>query len=322
MIRIAPIVKMPGLIAPAFFLALAMPVTAQQQQQQRAAVQPRPSVQPPPSIRPTPSQLELSKMIWSTIAAVDHANRSGNYSVLRDISAQGFQINNNAAQLAQVFAGIRNLQLDLGNALLSGGLHHRHRQRLVRWARPAADARILDLACGTGDLSLLLCRARPQGVVVGVDVSADMIDLARDKARAGDRVRYVRSDAASLPFAAGSFDLVTCGFAGRWFDWDPVLDEIWRVLRPGGSFWNVDFGRPPSRTLDRGYRAALEGAGQLVGRALTGDPAPYLAIADTVAAYPGQRWLRDRMRAHGFDAFVRDRQLGALAYNAGRKRRR
>lgn len=57
-------------------------------------------------------------MIWSTMAAVDHANRSGNYSVLRDISAQGFQINNNAAQLANVFEGIRNLQIDLGNALL------------------------------------------------------------------------------------------------------------------------------------------------------------------------------------------------------------
>ncbi|MGB3806482.1 MAG: hypothetical protein WA936_04720 [Erythrobacter sp.] len=57
-------------------------------------------------------------MIWSTIAAVDHANRSGNYSVLRDLSASGFQINNNPAQLAQVFAGIRGLNVDLGNALL------------------------------------------------------------------------------------------------------------------------------------------------------------------------------------------------------------
>ena len=106
---------MPGLFAPAFFLAAlaapALPLLAQQTVS-------RPTVQPPPSLRPTPSQLELSKMIWSTVAAVDHANRSGNYSVLRDISAQGFQINNNAAQLAQVFAGIRNLQLDLANALL------------------------------------------------------------------------------------------------------------------------------------------------------------------------------------------------------------
>jgi hypothetical protein len=110
MIRIAQISKMPGLVAPAFLFALAAPAAGQQQ--------PVPSVQPPPSVRPVPGQLELSKMIWSTIAAVDHANRSGNYSVLRDISAQGFQINNNAAQLAQVFAGFRTQQVDLANALL------------------------------------------------------------------------------------------------------------------------------------------------------------------------------------------------------------
>ncbi len=102
---------MPGLLAPAFFVALATPLAAQQASSQG-------TVQPPPSMRPTPSQLELSKMIWSTVAAVDHANRSGNYSVLRDISASGFQINNNPARLAQVFAGIRNLNVDLANALL------------------------------------------------------------------------------------------------------------------------------------------------------------------------------------------------------------
>jgi hypothetical protein len=115
MIRIANLKKMPGRSAPAFFVALAavcaVPVSAQQ-------AAPQPSVQPPPSIRPTPGQLELSKLIWSTVAAVDHANRSGNYSVLRDISAQGFQINNTPAQLGQIFTGLRNLQVDLSNALL------------------------------------------------------------------------------------------------------------------------------------------------------------------------------------------------------------
>jgi hypothetical protein len=76
------------------------------------------SVQPPPSVEAVPDQLELSKLIWSTILAVDHANRSGNYSVLRDLGAQGFQINNDAATLAQIFAGLRSQRIDLSNALL------------------------------------------------------------------------------------------------------------------------------------------------------------------------------------------------------------
>ena len=115
MIRIANLRKMPGRTAPAFFVALAAVLAAPLSAQQAA---PQASVQPPPSIRPTPGQLELSKLIWSTVAAVDHANRSGNYSVLRDISAQGFQINNTPAQLGQIFTGLRNLQVDLSNALL------------------------------------------------------------------------------------------------------------------------------------------------------------------------------------------------------------
>ncbi len=57
-------------------------------------------------------------MIWSTFAAVDQANRSGNYSVLRDISSQGFQIANNSARLGEIFAGLRNAQIDLSNAFL------------------------------------------------------------------------------------------------------------------------------------------------------------------------------------------------------------
>src|SRR6187402_2192587 len=106
--------RMPGPRAPAFPVVLALlaglaavPAWAQQW-----------TVQPPPSVEAVPDQLELSKLIWSTILAVDHANRSGNYSVLRDLGAQGFQINNDAAGLAQIFAGLRNQRIDLSNALL------------------------------------------------------------------------------------------------------------------------------------------------------------------------------------------------------------
>ena len=114
----APAFRFPTVIAGVAALALAglaAPANAQQQAQPQAG---QPTVQPPPSVRPTPSQLELSKLLWSTIAAVDHANQSGNYSVLRDIAAQGFQINFNPARLTEIFSGLRGLNIDLSNALL------------------------------------------------------------------------------------------------------------------------------------------------------------------------------------------------------------
>ena len=65
-----------------------------------------------------PQDIFISKLIWSTMAAVDHANRTGNYSVLRDLGAPSFQTNNTAASLGAVFAGIRNQRYDVGNTLL------------------------------------------------------------------------------------------------------------------------------------------------------------------------------------------------------------
>jgi hypothetical protein len=100
-----------GLRAPARFaclalLALAVPSVAQQ------------APRPPASAVPVPGELELAKMIWSTMTAVDHANMAGNYSVLRDISAPGFQINNDSARLSEIFASLRASRIDLSNTLL------------------------------------------------------------------------------------------------------------------------------------------------------------------------------------------------------------
>ena len=108
----------PGLRAPAVFFAAptlawaalcvsAVPALAQVEQG-------RPAV----SSLPVPSELELAKLVWSTMAMVDHANRSGNYSVLRDTSANGFQIQNDPSRLAEIFAPVRALRIDLSNALI------------------------------------------------------------------------------------------------------------------------------------------------------------------------------------------------------------
>ena len=220
----------------------------------------------------------------------------------------------------RVFAKVAH-RYDVGNSLLSGGQHHAHRRRLVRWAAPATDATVLDLACGTGDLTWLLAERVRGGHVVGADLSAPMLAIAANKAPpVPGPVSFVQCDAGSLPFPDAHFDLVTCGFAGRWFgDWDVVLDEVMRVLKPGGSFWNVDFGRPPSRVVDLGYRATLTSVGVVVGTVLMRDPRPYVALAETVRTYPGQRWLRGRMSDAGFVACSYERQLGMLAYNHGRK---
>lgn len=82
------------------------------------ALSPSQSVGPPPSSMPVPGELELAKLIWSTMAAIDHANIAGNYSVLRDLSSPAFQAANNSAQLSHTFSSLRNSSVDLSNTLL------------------------------------------------------------------------------------------------------------------------------------------------------------------------------------------------------------
>ena len=83
------------------------------------------SAQPPASLQPVPSRLELSKLIWSTMAAVDHANKSGNYSVLRDMASPAFQAANDPASLVLTFSGLRQSGVDLSNTLLLAPTYQR-----------------------------------------------------------------------------------------------------------------------------------------------------------------------------------------------------
>lgn len=108
----------PGLRAPArLFMGLVVVIHAFAIGPAAQAQQPR-AVQLQPSPVPVPGALELNKLVWSTMAAIDHANLAGNYSVLRDLSAPNFQILNDSAKLASIFASLRASGIDLSNALL------------------------------------------------------------------------------------------------------------------------------------------------------------------------------------------------------------
>jgi demethylmenaquinone methyltransferase/2-methoxy-6-polyprenyl-1,4-benzoquinol methylase len=207
---------------------------------------------------------------------------------------------------------------DLGNDLMSLGWHTRWKRRLVELAAPRPDERVLDLATGTGDVALMLAPRAHQ--VVGADVSEAMLDVARGKQGDLANVTWARADATALPFPDESFDLVTVGHAGRGFpSWEAVLDEIWRVLRPGGRMVNLDFARPPSRAWDRAYRGWMLGSGAVLGTVLHGHPKSYAYIPLSMRAYPGQRWLDGRMRERGFRTELVETTACLMAFNLGTK---
>ncbi len=212
---------------------------------------------------------------------------------------------------------------DLGNDLMSMGWHTRWKRRLLDLCDPQPGMHILDVAAGTGDVTWMLAeRLKGEGLVIGSDINADMMRPADAKRPPGctTEVRWELGDVGQLPYPDASFDMVTCSYAGRGFpDWAAAVREIHRVLKPGGTFWNLDFARPPQRSWDKVYRGYMTVSGAMLGTALHRDPRTYMYIPASMKHYPGQRWLDEQMRAAGFHTELIETWFTLMAYNKGTK---
>lgn len=194
---------------------------------------------------------------------------------------------------------------DLLNSLMSAGLHHRWRERAVDVVAPAPDASILDVCCGTGDLTFELAgHISSEGHVVGCDFSEPMLDLAREKARRRglDGVRFEWADALSLPYDAGRFEVVTVGFGLRNFaDWDRGLREMARVLKPDGKLMILEFTKPTRPPFSTFYSLWFDRLAPVLGK-LSDDPGAYAYLTESLKTFPGPRGLAEQMDAAGLQS--------------------
>lgn len=134
---------------------------------------------------------------------------------------------------------------DLLNHLLSMNIDRRWRARVVKMILRQSPESVLDVATGTGDLAIAVGRALPAAALTGVDLSPRMLRIGQEKVAArfpGREFPMLEGDAERLPFADASFGAVTCGFGVRNFENLPRgLAEMYRVLRPGGRVYILEF---------------------------------------------------------------------------------
>jgi demethylmenaquinone methyltransferase/2-methoxy-6-polyprenyl-1,4-benzoquinol methylase len=222
-----------------------------------------------------------------------------------------------------MFAGIAS-RYDLLNHLLSGNVDRRWRRLVAEKLRPAldADSTVLDVACGTGDLSIVIaeaCGAR----VVGVDFCRPMLDIAaRKSAEVSRTIPFVEGDALRLPFADEQFDAATIAFGLRNLsDVAGGLGELRRILKPGGRLVVLEFSRP----VVPGFRALFQfyfsRVLPRVGGLVSGSRGAYEYLPDSVSKFPDQARLASLMQEVGFENVdYRNLTGGIAALHSGTRR--
>lgn len=192
---------------------------------------------------------------------------------------------------------------DFLNHLLSGNQDVRWRKRAVRVLGVKSGQRVLDLCCGTGDLSFEILRQQPRCEVIAGDFAFPMLEIAYAKSTplpALHAPQFVNADALNLPFGDASFDIATVAFGARNFENTEIgLREMQRVLRPGGKLLVLEFMRPQSPLVQKGF-AAFNMVLSPIGKAVSGHPTAYSYLPQSVGGFYMREEFAVLLRKIGF----------------------
>ncbi|MCP5324779.1 MAG: bifunctional demethylmenaquinone methyltransferase/2-methoxy-6-polyprenyl-1,4-benzoquinol methylase UbiE [Oceanospirillaceae bacterium] len=210
-----------------------------------------------------------------------------------------------AQHVAEVFHSVA-AKYDVMNDLMSMGIHRLWKRYTMELTGVRAGNQVLDIAGGTGDLTMKFSDlVGPTGKVILADINDSMLKVGRD--RLIDRgysgnIEYVQANAEALPFEDNSFDVVTMAFGLRNVtDKDQALREFNRVLKPGGRLLVLEFSKPGNPLLSKIYDTYSFTALPFMGKLITNDSESYRYLAESIRMHPDQETLKGMMQNAGFD---------------------
>ncbi|MDX2314067.1 MAG: bifunctional demethylmenaquinone methyltransferase/2-methoxy-6-polyprenyl-1,4-benzoquinol methylase UbiE [Gammaproteobacteria bacterium] len=226
-------------------------------------------------------------------------------------------VEDKARRVSSVFSSVAE-NYDLMNDLMSLGVHRLWKRFVIDLAGIRQGQRVLDLAGGTGDLTMqLLKKVGESGSVTLADISAPMLDVGRRRLVDSGILRgvsYVQANAETLPFAENSFDRVSIAFGLRNVTVkERALAAMLRVLRPGGQVLILEFSTLNVPLLAPLYRAYLMNVLPRMGQLVAGDSDSYRYLAESIRLHPSQEVLLEMMKAAGFERCSYHNLSGGIA---------
>jgi len=191
-------------------------------------------------------------------------------------------------QVEQMFDNISG-KYDLLNRILSMGIDVSWRKKVVKSVKKENPATILDIATGTGDLAIAMAKST-DAKITGFDLSAGMLEVGRKKVEEQNlqnRIEMIQGDAENMPFEDNSFDVITVAFGVRNFEnLEKGLNDIYRVLKPGGKFIILEFSQPESFPMKQLYSFYSRTVLPRIGKKISKDQSAYTYLPDSVQAFP------------------------------------
>lgn len=215
-----------------------------------------------------------------------------------------------------MFSGIAG-RYDLLNHVLSMNIDKRWRRLVRARLQPILndpDALVLDVACGTGDLSIEL-QTHAKAKVIGTDFCRPMLTVAAEKNQKESlAIPYVEGDAMKLGFADDAFDAVTIAFGLRNLsNFRDGLTELHRILKPGGNLVVLEFSAPIVPGFRQAFNFYFTRVLPRIGGAVSGSRGAYQYLPDSVSKFPDQKHLAALIRETGFDSVEYSNLTGGIA---------
>lgn len=211
-------------------------------------------------------------------------------------------------QVRRMFDSIAG-RYDMLNRMLSLGMDRSWRRKTVDSLRPFSPQRILDVASGTGDLALLMCRRLQPQQIIAADLSEEMMAVGRRKAtKAGyaSRISFEHQDCMTLTYSDHSFDAITVAFGVRNFaDLERGLSEMERVLRPDGQLRILELSTPKHFPMKQLYALYSRTIIPLVGSWFSLEKSAYRYLPASIRKMPQGREMVRLLERQGFDVQVR-----------------